>query len=373
VSQGQSEIQRQSESAAPTEVRSSGLTFRDGGWVLALAGALCLALVAWAMSGVVAGHIPIGGGDVASYKFDLSHATIPAEELVPTGQPRDFMRPLIVGETMTVADMPRFNAENRRYLVSGDRVVGVRIGDAVRAYPIAVLNGHEVVEDVLGGVPILVAYSPPSDAAAVFDRRIGERTLSFGLSGLVRAANSVLYDVGSETPSLWQQATGEAIAGPAAERGERLRPIPEVFITTWADFAAAFPSADLPRRNDELRRRYQRISWERAHQAPEIGFPLPRPTDPTLPVKSPVLVVDAGGERFAIALERVRARAGDRPWTIEFGGAVLEIAPHPGHRTAARVSVRSGTVDAIRPMFWFAADALLRTDPSTPLRVVPSS
>jgi hypothetical protein len=44
------------------------------------------------------------------------------------------------------------------FLESSDHVIGVRIGKEARAYPIKILNWHEVINDTLNGVPIVVTF-----------------------------------------------------------------------------------------------------------------------------------------------------------------------------------------------------------------------
>ncbi|AGN00693.1 hypothetical protein L593_03710 [Salinarchaeum sp. Harcht-Bsk1] len=101
-------------------------------------------------------------------------------------------------------------------------------GDPPRAYPTRILDGHEIVNDVHSGVadhdavdagsgtggsavPIAVTWCPICASGAVYDRRVGDRTLTFGVSGVLVDDALVMYD--RETESEWRQTTGEAIAG----------------------------------------------------------------------------------------------------------------------------------------------------------------
>lgn len=78
------------------------------------------------------------------------------------------------------------------------------------------------MNDVLGDEPVVVTYDPLAGVPRAFRRRVGDRVLEFGVSGLVYNHNFLLYD--RETGSLWVQFTGEAIAGPLAGRTlDRLR------------------------------------------------------------------------------------------------------------------------------------------------------
>ena len=57
-------------------------------------------------------------------------------------------------------------------------VLSVVIDGDARAYPLAILLWHEIVNDVVGGVPILVSYCPLCNSGVVFDRRL-ESTARF--------------------------------------------------------------------------------------------------------------------------------------------------------------------------------------------------
>jgi hypothetical protein len=120
-------------------------------------------------------------------------------------------------------------------------VVGVEHGGEARAYPLAVLDWHEVVNDRFGG-PLLVTYCPLCGSAVVADRVVeGEGTLeelvpSFGVSGKLWRNDLVLYD--SATGSLWSQLLATAIRGPLTGTRLRLRPST---LTTWAEWRTAHP------------------------------------------------------------------------------------------------------------------------------------
>ena len=94
-------------------------------------------------------------------------------------------------------------------------------GDA-RAYPLQILVWHELVNDRVGGIPVLVTFCPLCNTAIAFDRRVRGRTLGFGTTGNLRFADLVMYDRGTE--SWWQQFSGVALVGHYA--GARLRQLP---------------------------------------------------------------------------------------------------------------------------------------------------
>ena len=119
-----------------------------------------------------------------------------------------------------------------------DRVPGalVLVGGEARFYPLGILHHHEIVNDEIAGRPVAVTYCPLCNTALAFDRRVDGRVLRFGVSGLLRNSDLVMWD--NDTVSLWQQVTGEAIVGNAT--GTVLVPVPTA-IVAFGEFAASYP------------------------------------------------------------------------------------------------------------------------------------
>jgi len=239
-----------------------------------------VAVLGFALAGLLAGQRPVGDGrDPATYGFDLTGLADGPAVVSGSGNPRDFLQPLTVTGTMAGSAMADWNATQRaKYVVSTDRVVGLSIGGESRAWPISVLNVHEVIHDTLGGVPIAVTYSPLCDAAVVVDRRIGGRTIEFGISGLVLDSNLLLYDRGGEghMPSLWSQLGLRAVSGPLA--GTPLVALDGVRIMPWKDWLAANPSTTVPTPDDAMRKRIKATSYERYWLAGKPMFPVSKPS-----------------------------------------------------------------------------------------------
>jgi hypothetical protein len=105
-----------------------------------------------------------------------------------------------------------------------------------RAYPLSILTRHEIVNDVVGGVPLAVTYCPVCTTGLALERRVDDAVLEFGTSGLLRNDDLVMYDRSSE--SLWQQIGGRAIVGTMV--GARLTARPVSFIP-WGAFRDRYP------------------------------------------------------------------------------------------------------------------------------------
>ncbi|MDX1689373.1 MAG: DUF3179 domain-containing protein, partial [Candidatus Promineifilaceae bacterium] len=127
-----------------------------------------------------------------------------------------------------------------QYLTPEEPVFGLEINGDARAYPLRIIDNHEMVNDVVGGVPISLAYCTLCGAAIAYDGRApnGE-TYTFGTSGFLYRSNKLMYDRATRT--LWNQLTGRPVLGPlAAEEELRLDVLPGV-ISAWEDWLGQHP------------------------------------------------------------------------------------------------------------------------------------
>ncbi|MEM6825340.1 MAG: DUF3179 domain-containing protein [Pseudomonadota bacterium] len=150
-------------------------------------------------------------------------------EILSGGPPKDGIPALNDPSFIPAGDEPRL----------GDRepVITLEMEDErPRAYPIRYLTWHEIVNDVVGGIPVAVTFCPLCNSGLTFDRRVDDRVLTFGVSGKLRNSDMVMYD--QETQSWWQQALGEGIVGEMT--GTKLVALP-TWMESWAEFVARNP------------------------------------------------------------------------------------------------------------------------------------
>ena len=135
--------------------------------------------------------------------FSLAGLRIAREWILEGGPKRDQIRGI---------DAPSFvsQEEANSFTASDTPVLGVMLGDVARVHPVHVIERHQVVNDVMGDVPVVVYYDPLAGTPVAARRRIGDRTLTFGVSGLVANGTSPYFD--RETESLWSPLAGDAIA-----------------------------------------------------------------------------------------------------------------------------------------------------------------
>lgn len=159
-------------------------------------------------------------------------------------------------DAIAAIEEPRFVSadEASAWLSVDDPVIGISLDGGDRAYGVALLSRHEVVNDVVGGQPSVVTWCPLCYTALAFDRKVehegGTRSLTFGVSGSLLANSLVMYD--RETQSLWSQPLGRSIDGEL--RGTTLRPLAAA-LTTWGAWQRKHPGSrvlEQPGRLDDI-------------------------------------------------------------------------------------------------------------------------
>ncbi len=143
------------------------------------------------------------------------------------------IREVLPADAIPSIDEPRFASE---YFGRPTDEVLVVEGDPARAYPIRILNYHEIVNDRVDGEPIAVTWCPLCASAVVYSRQVGSQTLTFGVSGKLADDDLVMYD--RETGAEWKQSRGECIAGEFAGEGLTVEP---AGIVPYERFAADNP------------------------------------------------------------------------------------------------------------------------------------
>jgi len=97
-------------------------------------------------------------------------------------------------------------------LVESEQVLLVEHEGEARAYPLRSLVRHEIVNDVLGGLPVAATWCPLCNTGVAFDRNVpGGGVTTFGVSGTLYRSAMVMFD--RETRSLWAQPSGTAVLG----------------------------------------------------------------------------------------------------------------------------------------------------------------
>ncbi|MEM6455067.1 MAG: DUF3179 domain-containing protein [Acidobacteriota bacterium] len=163
--------------------------------------------------------------------YDGAPTHVRLEEVVSGGVGLEGI-PALDNPTMIAAD-------EARYLRGKEDVFGVVLGGEARAYPVRHLSWHEMLNDVVGGVPVTLSYCTLCGSAILYDGRApGGGTRTFGTSGLLYRSNKLMID--RQSLSLWHNITGEAVVGRAAVARKSLDILP-MTRTTWKAWSEAHP------------------------------------------------------------------------------------------------------------------------------------
>lgn len=174
-------------------------------------------------------HAPIDPR-LAAFLQDGLKATMRVEEVQWGGVRVDGIPALVNPRTTGVAGAP--------WLKDGDAVFGVSLGGEARAYPLRILDWHEMANDVVGGVPVALAYCTLCGSGVLYDVRAGGQRFEFGSSGFLFRSNKLMYD--RQTNTLWNHLSGEPVIGPLAGSGTRLQRLP-VVVTSWGEWRRQHP------------------------------------------------------------------------------------------------------------------------------------
>jgi len=180
----------------------------------------------------------------------------------------------VVVDGIPSLDFPKMlPAAQARYLNDDDLVFGVVLNGDARAYPLRIMGWHEMFNDVVGGVPVALAYCTLCGAGILFESRVEgrEQAFVFGSSGLLYRSNKLMFD--RETMSLWNQFTGEPVSGPLADSGIELKILP-VAIAAWAEWRRANPATTVLSLDTGHRRDYGAgVVYRDYFASPELMFP----------------------------------------------------------------------------------------------------
>lgn len=270
--------------------------------------------------------------------FDLRGSLVPANEVYLGGPPRD---------GIPAIDRPRFlRARDADYLEAEDRVLGLARQGVAKAYPIRILNWHEIVNDRIGGQGVAITYCPLCGTGVAFSSRVGDRVLSFGVSGLLYNSDVLLYD--RQTESLWSQLREQAISG--ALKGRKLRSLPLTH-TSWRAWRREHPDTLVLSTETGFERDYGRDPYGSYADERGLYFPV-SPRSRRYHPKERVLGLEVGGrfkaypfaELSRTGRERIRDRVAGREISIRFDQA----------NASARAFDREGRQLPAVTGFWFA-------------------
>jgi hypothetical protein len=186
------------------------------------------------------------------------------------------------------------------------------------------------VNDTVDGVPVAVTFCPLCGSAIVYDRRVDEQTLTFGVSGFLLESNMIMFD--RENEVLWQQSTGRVLAGRDLNTELKLAPFQ---LMTMGEVKKMFPNALVLSEETGHNRDYGRNPYSGYEESTVYYFP-PSKEDARYPSKMIFVVFRHDGKIIGVPLPeltdgtRVEANFDGDKITMERIGQVLNITDPRG-------------------------------------------
>ncbi len=247
--------------------------------------------------GAQRGTNDLGGAsfDPAGWETDFSRHSVPLDEFLSGGPPRDGIPPI---------DEPKFVPVGREDVDGREPVIALEVNGEAKAYPLQILTWHEIVNDEIGGRKVAVTFCPLCYTAIAFDREVDGRVLTFGTTGNLRFSDLVMWD--RQTESWWQQFSGDAIVGELT--GTTLEEVPAQLIS-MGEFRERFPDGLQLSRDTGHDRPYGSnpyVGYDDVDQPP-FAFQ-GKPIDGRLSPKARVATVEGGQEFVAVPFDVLRDR-----------------------------------------------------------------
>ena len=270
--------------------------------------------------------------------FDFSQHSIPVDEILSGGPDKDGIPSI---------DDPKFITVDQanKYLKDNDRVLGLARNGKAKAYPIKILNWHEIVNDKIGKQPVVVTFCPLCGTGMVFDSRIKGESLSFGVSGLLYQSDMLLYD--RKTESLWSQIKTEAVTGPMT--GARLKLLSSTQ-TTWGKWKKKYPQTRVLSQKTGFRRDYDRDPYRGYDNSPQLMFDVKNRNRDFHP-KERVIGVQIGKIFKAYPFSEL-AKA-KQPVQDKLNGVSLKVKFDKKSKTAMILDAKGNEIPSVVG-FWFA-------------------
>ena len=271
--------------------------------------------------------------------FDLKGSLIPIKDILHGGPPRDGIPSI---------DQPVFQkADNYSFFSNNAQVLGVYHNGVAKAYPINILDWHEVVNDHFNGKPVSVTYCPLCGSGIAFNADVDQgRNKEFGVSGLLYNSDVLLYD--RSTSSLWSQILGQAISGPMKGKHLEIINTQRLSLGAWKQ---QHPQTLILTTETGHRRNYHTTPYGNYDQENRTYFPITH-SDDRFHKKEWVIGVEVKDAFKAYSIKKL-SNLPQRSLVDEVGGETITIS---WDQKAQHVMVKDSQGNEIvgLQMFWFA-------------------
>jgi hypothetical protein len=217
--------------------------------------------------------------------FDLAGSLIPENEIHRGGPAKDGIPSI---------DEPKFVSAKKANIEDKQRVLGVYFDGVAKAYPINILNWHEIVNDSINGTPFVVTFCPLCGTGLVFDAHVNGERLEFGVSGLLYNSDVLLFD--RQSDSLWSQIESKSVVGKF--KGQALTLLNSRH-TSWADWQKRYPDTLVLSQDTGFSRNYNRDPYSSYYTMDSTYFPVSHKAPKKWHPKERVLGLNIGNQSKA--------------------------------------------------------------------------
>lgn len=269
--------------------------------------------------------------------FKINNASIPLSGIMDGGPAKDGIPSI---------DKPKFKKGTQVRLKDDARVLGVHENGIAKAYPINILNYHEIVNDFFGDLPVVVTFCPLCGSGMAFNSMIKGKPATFGVSGLLYNSDVLLYD--RETESLWSQLLSTAVAGPLLD--EKLSML-QTANTTWGSWKEEHPNTLVLTEQTGFNRDYSKNPYPGYDLSPAIYFPVGA-NDARFHPKEMVIGLEVDGKFKAYPFSEFE-KLGKKEFEDTFQGKTFTISYNAKAKSAVINDADNNPVPAVTN-FWFA-------------------
>ncbi len=267
--------------------------------------------------------------------FDLDQALVPASQILSGGPPRD---------GIPAIDKPHFiTAKKASFMRADELVIGVHFNGITKAYPVRILNWHEIVNDHFEQQRIVITYCPLCGTGVAF--KVDNIGL-FGVSGLLYNSDVLLYD--RKTQSLWSQLLMKAIAGPL--KGQKLNVIALEY-AHWDDWKKRNPDTLVLSTQTGFDRDYNRDPYLGYASTNRLYFPVNN-TDNRYHKKEWVIGVELNGQHKAYPFSELQ-KTSSNPIIDDFQQQKLYFYFNKTNKTVTVTDNKHNLLPTIQA-YWFA-------------------
>ncbi len=241
-------------------------------------------------------------GERSSAEYNsISSATDLPDYLVKLFPKTDFgqFNPSLIGalsggptkDGIPAIDSPKFIPITEADYGEDVQVIVLNGETETKVYPYNILTWHEIVNDTIDEEPVSITFCPLCGSAIVYKRTLPNgQVTTLGVSGSLLESNMIMYDRATE--NLWQQSTGDNLAGSAYPSQLETYPMQ---LQTLGLATVNYPEAIILSTDTGYDREYDKNPYAGYETSNRFAFE-PSKVDTTIPPKSIMVVFRTSSE-----------------------------------------------------------------------------